>query len=162
MVKVLALDLGSRNVGWAVAELAAGGPAVSIASVEAICDGKRKEGEGFRWLRFRAFLDRLVAIAKFEAIVFEEVRRHSSTDAAHAYGAAKGVVVAFCAERGLPYSSVPIADVKRAATGKGGGPAASKGAVLAAAQAKWPHLQIVSEDAADAAWIAVAGAAQLG
>lgn len=67
---------------------------------------------------------------RLDAIYFEEVRRHSSVQAAHVYGELSGALMAFCEEYAIPYSSVPVGTIKKAATGKGN---ASKQEMIAAA-----------------------------
>jgi len=113
---------------------------------------RRHEGGGMRYLRLRHYLADMLALCPptCVAVIYEEVRRHMGTDAAHVYGGIVGVLTAVCEERSVPYSSIPVGTVKKAATGKGN---ASKAAMLAAAQAKWGPL-VVSTDEADALWIA--------
>jgi Holliday junction resolvasome RuvABC endonuclease subunit len=86
-----------------------------------------------------------------------------NTDAAHAYGAAEGILLAWCAENGLEVKSQPIASVKAAATGKGGGPGTGKEEVLAAARVRWGGVHAFpGYDAADAAFIGLAALIELG
>lgn len=55
-----------------------------------------------------------------------------------------------------------ISDVKRAATGKGGGKGTAKADMLRAARARWPHLVFEDDNAADAAFIGRALRVELG
>ena len=110
MTLILALDLGT-STGWAMkcgAEIKSG--SVSFAT-------KRNEGGGMRYLRFRRWLDSINT--GITEIHFEEVRRHAGTQAAHVYGGLMGTLTAWCEENSIPYSSVPVGTIKRAATGKG-------------------------------------------
>ncbi len=51
--------------------------------------------------------------------MFEEVRAHAGTDAAHIYGGFLGMLTAWCEEHEVPYEGVPVGTIKRYATGKG-------------------------------------------
>jgi Holliday junction resolvasome RuvABC endonuclease subunit len=68
-----------------------------------------------------------------QRIVFEEVRRHAGTDAAHIYGGFLAHLSAWCEERSIPYEGIPVGTIKRFATGKGNAP---KDAMLAAIRAR--------------------------
>jgi hypothetical protein len=136
---VLALDLGTKT-GWATR---VGGVVAS-----GVCDlkGSRYEGGGMRFLRFRRWLDDVAAEAT--EIVFEEVRAHKGTDAAHVYGGLLAMLTAWCEEYRVPYRGVPVGEIKKHATGKGN---AKKGAMMAAATARgW---SFADDNEADALWI---------
>ena len=84
---VLALDLGTTT-GWALSL-----PDRSVTHGYVSFKPQRFEGGGMRYLRFRRWLDELlattapkVAASGLDAVYFEEVRRHLGVDAAHAYG----------------------------------------------------------------------------
>ena len=125
---LLALDLGS-TLGWAV-QL----PDRSITSGTATFRPSRFEGGGMAWLRFRRWLDGMATTAgPFGSIVFEEVRRHAGTTAAHVYGGFLAHLSAWCEQAGVPYQGVPVGTIKRFATGRGN---ADKAAVIAAMQAR--------------------------
>ena len=125
---ILALDLGS-TLGWAV-QLSDG----TITSGTATFRPGRFEGGGMGWLRFRRWLDEMATIAgPLGSVVFEEVRRHAGTTAAHVYGGFLGHLTAWCEERSVPYQGVAVGTIKVFATGKGN---ASKDAVIAAMRAR--------------------------
>jgi Holliday junction resolvasome RuvABC endonuclease subunit len=87
-----------------------------------------------RFLRFVRWLDEVQALSGgLQHLAFEEVRRHASTDAAHAYGGFLSQLTAWCEQRQIPYQGVPVGTIKRFITGKGN---ADKAAVIAAVQAK--------------------------
>lgn len=124
---LLALDLGT-STGWALRT--ADGQVVS--GTQAFKPG-RFEGGGMRYLRFRAWLAEMQQTAgPINAIYFEEVRRHAGVDAAHAYGGFLATLTAWCEAANVPYAGVPVATIKRHATGKGN---ADKPAILAAMSA---------------------------
>jgi len=125
---LLALDLGTTT-GWA---LRVGGGTVHSGSVS--FRGGRFDGGGMRFLRFRGFLDGILANAgQIDAIYFEEVRRHLGTDAAHLYGGFLATLSTWCEERRIPYAGVPVGSIKRHVTGKGN---ADKALVIEAVRAR--------------------------
>lgn len=155
---ILAVDLGSVTAGWA---LWCPDRQDVVACGAWHVKGGRREHPGQRW---RAFLRRLDQTLRFapsgvELVAYELVRRHEGTVAAQRYGGAQALLEAWAAQHRLPITTVEVAEVKTAATGKGNAP---KGQVLQAAQRRWPDLDIKSADAADAAWIAVVAAKKEG
>jgi Holliday junction resolvasome RuvABC endonuclease subunit len=125
---ILALDLGTTT-GWACKP--ADGP---IAHGWASFKPGRYEGGGMRYLRFKRWLSELQGtVGEIGQIYFEEVRRHNSTDAAHVYGGLMATLTAWCEHHQIPYAGVPVATIKRHATGKGN---ADKAAVLQAVAAR--------------------------
>ena len=125
---VLCLDLGPAT-GWAM-RLAGG----SIHSGTTSFRPSRYDGGGMRYLRFRTWLDGLVAdVGGAAAVYFEEVRRHAGADAAHIYGGFLATLTAWCELRSIAYQGVPVGTIKRHVTGKGN---ADKAAVIAAIRAR--------------------------
>lgn len=130
---VLALDLGTHT-GWAL-QSAEG----AIVSGTQHFRPQRFEGGGMRYLRFKRWLTELKATTEgIDEIYFEEVRRHLSTDAAHAYGGFLATLTSWCEHHGIAYQGVPVGSIKRHATGHGN---ASKEDVIAAMRARGytPH-----------------------
>jgi Holliday junction resolvasome RuvABC endonuclease subunit len=146
-MKVLALDLGTR-CGWAVFK--DGAPIASGTWILQNDRQRRFEGAGMKWLRLNTLLSAAHGFDGFDKIAIEEVRRHMGVDAAHAYGGALAVVSAFCESKGIPYEGLPVATIKKHATGKGN---AKKDAMIEAARAKWPAIAIEDDNHADALWI---------
>ena len=133
----------------------------------------RQASWGVRWMILAQRLNEVVDVSalEIELVSFEEVRSHTSrrggkvafnVDAAHAYGASKACLLTWCDRNKLEYSSVTVQDVKGAATGKRGGKGTSKAHVHAAARARWPRHTFETDDAADAAFIALAAQINLG
>ncbi len=101
-----------------------------------------------KWLRLRGLLDEVSeSQGAFDRVAIEEVRRHMGVDAAHAYGGALAVVTAWCEANGVPYEGLPVATIKKHATGKGN---AKKDAMMNAAALKWPHIVLEDDNHADA------------
>src|SRR5690606_27950883 len=69
------------------------------------------------------------------------------------------IVEALAAVQEVPVAEVPPATLKRYATGKGN---ADKDSVLLAVARRWPHVEIVGNDTADALALAAMGADHLG
>lgn len=123
---LLALDLG-QCTGWA---LRARDGAVASGTVE--FRPGRFEGAGMAFLRFKAWLEELHGgSGPIGAVLFEEVRRHAGTIAAHVYGGFLAHLSAWCEYRDVPYRGVPVGTIKRHVTGKGN---ARKEDVIAAVQ----------------------------
>ena len=122
---LLALDLGTRT-GWALD----GRP---IAHGYSDFRPGRFDGGGMRYLRFVRWLNDLHAQRAVTEVVFEEVRRHIGTDAAHVYGGLMAHLQAWCETLDIPYRGIPVGTIKRHATGKGN---ADKAAMIAAMRAK--------------------------
>jgi hypothetical protein len=125
---VLALDLGTTT-GWALR-----GQDGGITSGTMTFRPSRFEGGGMRYLRFRGWLTEMAGLASgLSRIAFEEVRAHAGTDAAHLYGGFLAHLSAWCEEHEIPYEGVPVATIKRFATGRGN---ADKAAMIAAMRAR--------------------------
>lgn len=112
-LKIFSLDLG-QHTGWA--GLTDDGLIVSGTNHFVPC---RFEGGGMIWLRFRAWLEEVHKAEPIAAIVFEEVRRHRGTTAAHMYGGFLSHLTAFAEHHGIPYSGVTVQAIKKFACGKG-------------------------------------------
>src|SRR5262245_61867654 len=104
---LLALDPGS-NTGFALSP-----DAGAMMSGTWVNKGGRFEGGGMRYIRFRKRLDELHAKTPITHVVFEEVRRHRGTDAAHIYGGMLATLSAWCEEHDVPYEGVPVGTWKK-------------------------------------------------
>ena len=125
---VLALDLGTTT-GWAIR-----GHDGLITTGTASFKPGRYDGGGMRYLRFTNWLTELDRLSgPISAILFEEVRRHAGTDAAHVYGGLMASLTSWGELRRVPYEGVPVGTIKRHATGHGNAP---KQAMIVAARAR--------------------------
>ena len=125
---ILAIDLGTTT-GWALRTTSG-----VILSGSRGFRPHRFEGGGMRYLRFVAWLDSVHEHAgRLDAVYFEEVHRHTATDAAHVFGGFLAALTAWCEQREIPYAGVPVGTIKLFATGKGN---AGKAGVIAAMQAR--------------------------
>lgn len=115
---LLSLDLGTKT-GWATCSNA------NINSGMESFAANRYSGGGMRYLKFEKWLE---SIPKPSQVVFEEVRRHRGTDAAHVYGGLMAVLTKWCEANSIPYQGVPVGTIKKFWTGKGN---ANKNVMLA-------------------------------
>lgn len=118
--------------------------------------GRQHEGGGMRYLRLEAYLN---AVGNVDAIAYEEVRHHIGTAAAHVYGGIIAVITASCERRSIPYKGIPVGTVKKLATGHGN---AKKEDMMAAAAERWPSETMQDDNEADARFIALVLARDLG
>lgn len=130
MQTVLALDLGTTT-GWAFGTVTR----THIMSGVMQLKPGRFDSSSMRFIRFRKQLDEICGVEKPDVIVFEEVRRHAGTDAAHVYGGLMATLQVYATEAGIPYEGVPVGAIKKHATGKGN---ADKAAMIAAV-VKWGY-----------------------
>jgi Holliday junction resolvasome RuvABC endonuclease subunit len=108
-----------------------------------------------RFYRFVEELNRLWILETPHAIYYEEVHAHAGTDAAHAYGGFRGMLMYWCEaqEPSIPYGSFGVGTIKKRATGKGN---AKKPDMIAAANRVFGPIlmrEIADDNEADALWI---------
>jgi Holliday junction resolvasome RuvABC endonuclease subunit len=128
---ILTLDLGTKT-GWA---LRSSDTLITSGTVAFRHD--RYQGGGMRFLRFKHWLDGMLAtVTRIDAIYFEEVRRHLGVDAAHAYGGFLAHLSAWCEQHEIAYEGVPVGTIKRHVTGKGN---AGKAKVIQAVRQRGHH-----------------------
>lgn len=114
---LLALDLGTTT-GWCAGVKGSGAGSGHASGVWNL-KPSRWEGGGMRFVKFRGKLDELHEVLTFDHVVFEEVRRHAGTDAAHVYGGLMGILTEWCETNGVPYEGVPVGTIKKSFVGKG-------------------------------------------
>ena len=145
---ILALDLGSHRTGWA---FGLAGAVKGTGVWRLVGKQARFEGAGMRYVRLRLLLEEIIGAVKPHRVVYEEVRRHLGVDAAHAYGASLGVLQSVCEVLGVPYMAVPVAAIKRCATGKGNASKKEMTEAFEGATGKKPE----TDDEDDAYWLCV-------
>ena len=100
------------------------------------------------YVRFRHQVAEIMRYSARSTRSTSKVRRHAGTDAAHVYGGLLATLTAWCEEAHVPYQGVPVATIKRHATGKGN---ADKAAMISAAVNRgWNP---TDDNQADALWI---------
>jgi crossover junction endodeoxyribonuclease RuvC len=135
---LLALDLGTTT-GWA-----AGTTGALVSGVWGL-KPSRWEGGGMKFVKFRQCLNEIQASRPIDLVVYEAVRRHAGTDAAHSYGGLLAVLTEWCEVNHIPYEGVTVQAIKSFWTGKGN---ASKDAMVAEAVRR--GFMTTSDDEADA------------
>jgi len=141
---LLALDLGA-HLGWA---MWFNGTVTSGTTDLSKSHNKRFEGPGMKFVRFARFV---ADLPRPTLVSFEEVRRHLGTDAAHAYGGYLSHLTAFCDTQDppIPYEGIPVATIKKRATGRGNAP---KEDMIAACRGRLNY-EPVDDNEADARWL---------
>lgn len=150
---LLAIDPGSA-CGWAV-----------LHSGRIVASGvwnlapRRGDSPGVRYLKLRSRLtDVKDRWPELELVAVEQAHHRGGAATEYAIGIVTHVQ-SWCAEVGVEHLVVHGSAVKKAATGRGN---ADKAAMVAAAIARWPGWEPETDDEADARFIAVAAAAELG
>lgn len=154
-MKILSIDPGSR-CGWALYD-----SSTKEFLVSGVWDLTPPRGcsPGVRYLKLRSRLAEVLdAYVEIGTLAVEGA--HHRGGAATEY--AIGVVThcqAWAAEVGVELLQVRASTVKRVATGRGN---ASKDEMMDAAESMWKGVRFHSDDEADARWIAVAAAEEVG
>lgn len=119
-MRLLALDLGTTT-GWAVGEFSACEPNTKkhLKSGSKSFKPTRYESHGMRYVKFLALLKELHVQFDLKSCVYEEVRKHIGTDAAHIYGGFVATLQTWCIENDIEYRGVPVGTIKKHITGKG-------------------------------------------
>lgn len=112
-------------------------------------DVRPKKGEDMadRILKFRKWVREM--LDGIEMVVYEKpggrnyhpLRCHSHLEA---------IIMTECVDRGIGFLGLSAAEIKKHATGKGN---CNKAAMVAAAKERWPDVDIVDDNQADAMWI---------
>lgn len=136
-MRVLALDLASTT-GWAITPDESG--IWSIAP-------RRGDSPGMRYINLRSRLELVrAAHPDLDLVVYEAAHHRGGAATEYALGNA-ATVQAWCAENRIHHTSVHTGTLKKFATGKGN---SEKPAMIAEARRRWPWVEILSDDHADA------------
>ena len=138
-MNILALDCGTKT-GWA--SLVDG----RIESGVQDFSLKRGESKGIRFLRFNTWLNGMLELIKPYVVVYEMAHMRGG----HATEILVGMttrIEEFCESKGIEYSSVHSATLKKFATGKG---RSSKEDMIRVARTKFNRPDLSSDDEADA------------
>ena len=105
------------------------------------------DSAGVKFLKFKRHIEAEIEFYEIKKVFYEAVRRHLGTDSAHCFGSYMGVCVTLCLEKGIEYEGVPVQTIKKHATGSGN---ADKKQMVMAAITKYPKINILNDDHADA------------
>lgn len=89
------------------------------------------DGAGARYVNFYAAISVLVEYHSIDLVVYEGVRSHTGTTAAHIYGGWLATLQILCENHGIPYTAFGVGEIKKFWTGKG---SAGKDAMIAEAR----------------------------
>jgi Holliday junction resolvasome RuvABC endonuclease subunit len=96
-MKVLGIDLGTDSTGWVVLETRKTMTTpICLAAGSFNCSHSTYEGSGMRPFRFRMAAEALLLTHQPDVVVYEDVRRHEGTAAAHVYGMLKNALLEVC------------------------------------------------------------------
>jgi Holliday junction resolvasome RuvABC endonuclease subunit len=134
--RILALDIGTQ-CGYA--QLANGIVTSGTIGFHRYTGSKSKAAEhvGQPYLTMHKWLRARLTEDKPDCIVFEEVFRWMSADAARTFGAYRGQILLLGAYYGLPCRGYPLTEVKKFWTGSG---VAKKPQMIAECLKRFPHL----------------------
>ena len=145
-MNILALDLGTKT-GWAIRYAGA------VESGVQVFDVKRGESSGMRYIRFNRWLEMTlrpdISPKTPTLLVYEQTHQRGGAATEVAAGFATRVQE-FAARHGYEHAAVHSGTLKKFATGKGN---AGKPEMIAAAREKWPDVEIIDDNHADALWL---------
>ncbi len=137
-IRILSVDPGTK-CGYALSPFESGVWNLSVS---------RHEGGGMRFIKLRNYL--IKACEGIEILVYEEVRSHKGTDAAQIYGGIIAIIQEQCELKEISYQGVSVGTIKKFATGKGN---SNKEVMLSAARKRWPEIDIIDDNQADALFL---------
>ncbi len=137
-MRILALDIATKT-GWATN------------TSSGVWDFKLRHGEsaGMQVIRFKFKLKEILDTEDIDLIVYERPSGRNAR-AIQIQSQIIGVLMDICETNGIQYASYIPSEIKRFATGKGN---CGKPAMIAAAKKKWPEVDIVDDNHADALWL---------
>lgn len=135
---ILALDIGTKT-GFAI--LLRSGETFSGTQNFSL---RKNDHTALRWINFRTWLTEIMVRYSINAVVYEDVRRHSATRAGHVYGALKAIMEMACYVHKCELAGFGVGRIKKFATGKGN---ASKNEMMAAID---ESVDLIDDNHADA------------
>lgn len=138
-MRILALDLATKT-GWASSD---GGSGVQDFTL------KRGESAGMKWIRFGTWMRNIVSLCNPDIIVYEQAH-HRGGAATHSAHSLISQVEVVATEEGIEVTNYHTASIKKHATGKG---RVGKDEMLDAAKERWPDVEIIDHNHADALWL---------
>lgn len=148
-LRILALDPATK-CGWAHSSGASGTWDLSV---------KADESSGMRLIRLQAKLLEIKKTVGVDLVVFEASRNLQYGNAVRVAAQIQGVVELVCTNECIEYRGYSASEIKKHATGSGG---AKKDKMIEAAKKKWPKVEIVDDNHADALWLLDLATSQYG
>lgn len=112
-MKILAFDLATK-CGWAFKD----NGKKAKHGTETL-ENKKWDGAGVRFIKFNKMVHDLLERFEPDLVVFEGVRRHRGTDAAHVYGGFMATLQTVCEGKGVPYTAYGVTEIKKFWSGNG-------------------------------------------
>jgi Holliday junction resolvasome RuvABC endonuclease subunit len=138
-MKILSLDLATTT-GWAYNQPSINGGTWNLKP-------KRGSSEGMKQIKLRSHLqDFLNTVGKIDLIVYEKPAGRFMTGVI-SVAELVSVVKVFCEDNNIEYTSYRPTEVKKAMTGKGN---SNKQVMLDEAKKRWPNINIIDDNMADA------------
>jgi len=138
-MKVLSLDLATKT-GWAYNEPSINGGVWDLKP-------KRGSSEGMKQIKLRSMLkDFKNTVGNIDLIVYEKPAGRFMVGVI-SVAELVSVVKVFCEDEGIEYTSYRPTEIKKWATGKGN---SNKDKMLAEARLRWPDINIIDDNMADA------------
>lgn len=137
-MNILALDIAT-NTGWATQH------ASGVWDLKT----KRDESAGMKLIRLRAKLKELHELEPLQIIVWEKPAGRHKGSVIHASRLIAAVML-FCEDEKIQWREYSATEIKKHATGKG---KVSKQAMIDTAIEKWPDIEIIDDNHADALWL---------
>lgn len=150
-MNILAIDPG-RKCGWALFEDGITESGVMDFSL------KRGESQGMVFVRFNAWLKKMVAHHLPEVIIYEMPHHRGGPATQLLYGMTTRIQER-CDLCNVEYTAIHSATLKKYATGKGN---AKKNVMLRSAETHWPGRNIQDDNEADALWMMEYGKEEFG
>jgi Holliday junction resolvasome RuvABC endonuclease subunit len=135
-IKILAIDQASK-CGWCCS-----------LELNGVWDftTRKDESMGMKLLRFKSKLREVCEAESIDVVVYERVAGFHKGAIIHA-AKMVGIMESFCEESKIEYRAYSAAEIKKFATGKGN---ANKPKMIEAAKLKYPSVEIIDDNHADA------------
>ena len=141
-MKVLALDLATKT-GWAHSCGVSGVWDFSV---------RRDESSGMRLIRLVSKLNMILEEVGVDLVLFEAARHAGPgmQGALVVHAEIQGTVKLWCEQNNIQFRGYSPSEIKKHATGKGN---ANKEKMVEAARVKWPDVELIDDNQADALWL---------
>ena len=156
-MRILALDPATK-FGWAYGDPPTGASGVWDLSI------RRDESGGMRLIRLRSKLHEVYNAGPIDLVVFETVSYTGKhMQGASVQGEMLGVVKTWCHDHGVEYAGYnPQTIKKHALADQPKGSKRDKEAMVKAACRRWPAVEIIDDNHADALWLLDLAQSELG
>lgn len=148
-MKILALDLSTKT-GWGLCEKGK----ILSSGVENFAV-RRGESAGMVFVRARGFLSEMISVARPDLVGYEDPLYMGRSNAA-----ARRILIglathteSMCIEKGVEFTAIHGAELKRYALGCMGLKGRSKKLMVEAAALAWPNHQFIDDNESDAVWL---------